>query len=222
MTPTSATPGRFAGRVAVVTGAASGLGRASAERLADDGAHVIAVDVNGDAAEALVDSLPTDSIFVRADVAEEADVDAYISAGMEKFGRVDLHHLNAGIFGSFAELPDLTRSNTMNSLSSGYAASANRSMSGPMSPTEETPPEVGPRPSITGPPRASRIVAPPPAAYISEMPGSVPNGSSGAAEHKGKMLYTFDAGGDGEVSATEGREVVILEPDSMLVICPFM
>lgn len=108
MTPTSATPGRFAGRVAVVTGAASGLGRASAERLADDGAHVIAVDVNGDAAEALVDSLPTDSIFVRADVAEEADVDAYISAGMEKFGRVDLHHLNAGIFGSFAELPDLT------------------------------------------------------------------------------------------------------------------
>lgn len=108
MTPTSATPGRFAGRVAVVTGAASGLGRASAERLADDGAHVIAVDVNGDAAEALVASLPTESIFVRADVAEEADVDAYVAAGMEKFGRIDLHHLNAGIFGSFAELPDLT------------------------------------------------------------------------------------------------------------------
>jgi NAD(P)-dependent dehydrogenase (short-subunit alcohol dehydrogenase family) len=101
-------PGRFAGRVAIVTGAASGLGRASAERLADDGANVIAVDVNGDAVEALAATLSTESIGVRADIAEEKDVDAYVAAGLEKFGRIDLHHLNAGIFGSFAELPDLT------------------------------------------------------------------------------------------------------------------
>lgn len=101
-------PGRFTGRVAVVTGAASGLGRASAQRLADDGAHVVAVDINGDAVEALAATLPTESIGVRADIAEETEVDAYVAAGVEAFGRIDLHHLNAGIFGSFAELPDLT------------------------------------------------------------------------------------------------------------------
>ncbi|GAS99335.1 short-chain dehydrogenase/reductase SDR [Mycolicibacterium canariasense] len=100
--------GRFAGLVAVVTGAASGLGRASAQRLAEDGAHVIAVDINGDAVEALAATLPTESIGVRADIAEEANVEAYVAAGVDAFGRIDLHHLNAGIFGSFAELPDLT------------------------------------------------------------------------------------------------------------------
>ncbi|MBU8827391.1 SDR family NAD(P)-dependent oxidoreductase [Mycolicibacterium goodii] len=105
---TAPTPGRFADRVAVVTGAASGLGLASAHRLAADGAHVVAVDMNGDAVEELAATLPTESIGVRADISREADVDAYIAAGVDQFGRIDLHHLNAGIFGSFAELPDLT------------------------------------------------------------------------------------------------------------------
>ncbi|KAI1637010.1 hypothetical protein F4809DRAFT_606559 [Biscogniauxia mediterranea] len=117
-----------------------------------------------------------------------------------------------------AELPDLSRSNTvntMNSLSSGYAASAHRSVSGSTptirSPAEEpTPPEPsGPRPA-----RKSRMVAPPPAAYISELPGSSVNGlPSKPPEQRGKMLYTFEANGEGEVSVPEGREVTILEPD---------
>lgn len=98
----------FDGAVAVVTGAASGLGRASARRLADEGAHVIAVDVNSDALQAVVDDLPTKSIAVTGDVSDPDDVDAYVRAGVEAFGRIDLHHLNAGIFGSFAELPDLS------------------------------------------------------------------------------------------------------------------
>ncbi|KAI1773381.1 FCH-domain-containing protein [Hypoxylon cercidicola] len=111
-----------------------------------------------------------------------------------------------------AELPTLSRSNTMNSLSSGYAASANRSISGsvvsPRSPAEDTPPEPsGPRPAV----KKTRLVAPPPAAYISELPGSAVPAKT--AEQKGKMLYTFEANGDGEVSVTEGREVVVLEPD---------
>ncbi|KAK3945987.1 hypothetical protein QBC46DRAFT_370518 [Diplogelasinospora grovesii] len=122
-----------------------------------------------------------------------------------------------------AELPTLSRSNTMNStLSSGYAASAQRSISGPLSPADETPPEQ-PAPdrrasTIGGPTalRKNRVIAPPPAAYISELPGSTPpaptNGSP--SEQKGKMLFTFDAGGDGELSVPEGRELVILEPDS--------
>ncbi|KAI1100964.1 FCH-domain-containing protein [Jackrogersella minutella] len=116
-----------------------------------------------------------------------------------------------------AELPTLSRSNTMNSLSSGYAASANRSISGsvasPRSPAEDAPPEpIGPRPTV----KKSRLVAPPPTAYISELPGSSVSGSSAppkAPERKGKMLYTFEANGGDEIPISEGRSVTILEPD---------
>ncbi|TGJ88731.1 hypothetical protein E0Z10_g90 [Xylaria hypoxylon] len=114
-----------------------------------------------------------------------------------------------------AELPDLSRSNTMNSLSSGYAASAHRSIGGQVTnprSSEDVPPELpGPRPAA----RKARLVAPPPTAFISELPGSSVNGSSATKtnEQKGKMLYTFEAGGEGEVSVAEGREVIILEPE---------
>ncbi|KAI5860113.1 FCH-domain-containing protein [Durotheca rogersii] len=131
-----------------------------------------------------------------------------------------------------AELPALSRSDTLNSLSSGYAASANRSISGsaasPRPPIEElptptTPPASAPPPATKGtsPPepsgprptvRKSRLVAPPPAAYISELPGA-PVPTPKAPEQKGKMLYTFGASGDGEVSVPEGRDITILEPD---------
>ncbi|KAH8687798.1 hypothetical protein BGZ60DRAFT_364209 [Tricladium varicosporioides] len=124
---------------------------------------------------------------------------------------------------SVAELPTMSRSNTMNSLSSGYAASAHRSVSGggPRSPAEEVAPErpTSMKPSISQPNtlRKNRVVAPPPAAYISELPGSAPNGSTSLAapsnEQKGKMLYAYDANGDGEVTVAEGKEVVILEGD---------
>jgi NAD(P)-dependent dehydrogenase (short-subunit alcohol dehydrogenase family) len=98
--------GRFDGQVAVVTGAGNGLGRGSAERLAADGARVVVVDIDGAAATRVADSLP-DAIAVQADVADEAAVQRYVDAAVEAFGRIDLHHLNAGIFGSFANLPDL-------------------------------------------------------------------------------------------------------------------
>lgn len=100
--------GRFADVVAVVTGAGRGLGRASAQRLSSEGAHVIAVDVDGDGVERLVASLPTSSIAVTADIADEGAVDRYMESGLASFGRIDVYHLNAGIFGSFAPLPDVT------------------------------------------------------------------------------------------------------------------
>ncbi len=100
--------GALSGKVAVVTGAASGLGRASAGRLAADGAHVVAVDLNGANLGKVVASLPTPSIAVEGDVAESSTVDRYMQAAVTSFGHVDLHHLNAGIFGSFAPLPDLS------------------------------------------------------------------------------------------------------------------
>lgn len=108
-----------------------------------------------------------------------------------------------------AELPDLSRSNTMNSLSS---RSARRSVSGSAleAPAEnEQPRRPSPSPAPTGG-RKNRVVAPPPATYISE-PGGHANGSS--SEKKGKMLYPFEGNSEDELTVQEGREVVLLEPD---------
>lgn len=99
--------GRFHGKTAVVTGAGSGLGRASAMRLAEEGAAVVVVDIDGDAAARTVAELPGSGLAVQADVASEHDVERYMLAAKDEFGSVDLHHLNAGIFGDFAFLPDL-------------------------------------------------------------------------------------------------------------------
>jgi NAD(P)-dependent dehydrogenase (short-subunit alcohol dehydrogenase family) len=99
--------GRFTGRVAVVTGAGSGLGRASAERLAAEGASVVLVDVDEDAAARVAEGIAGETLVLRADVSEEAQVEEYLRRAVERFGRIDLHHLNAGIFGAFIPLPEL-------------------------------------------------------------------------------------------------------------------
>jgi NAD(P)-dependent dehydrogenase (short-subunit alcohol dehydrogenase family) len=98
---------RFSGLVVVVTGAASGLGRASAARLTTEGAHVVAVDINGTALRQVVGSLATRSVAVEGDIGDEETVERYMAAATDAFGHVDLYHLNAGIFGSFAPLPDV-------------------------------------------------------------------------------------------------------------------
>lgn len=118
------------------------------------------------------------------------------------------------------ETPELSRSNTMNSLSSHSARpSITGSASGQRSPVDETPPEPIPsRPSISSAKssntlRKNRVMAPPPAAYISEMPGPSATNGGEKEEKKGKMLYGFEASGDGELSVQEGRDVALLEPD---------
>lgn len=125
---------------------------------------------------------------------------------------------SSGPSDSVSELPAISRTNTMNSLSSGYAASANRSVSGAKSPTEDSAPErpTSAKPSITGSNtlRKNRIVAPPPTAYVSELAGSSVDGaSSGSNEQKGRMLYPYDANGEGEITVAAGKDVTILEPD---------
>jgi formin-binding protein 1 len=129
---------------------------------------------------------------------------------------------------SATELPTLSRSNTMNSLSSGYAASANRSIAGvgTKPPTEETPPPLdrsSTAKSGANTLRKNRVVAPPPTAYISELPGSNVNGSSStlsapSPEQKGKMLYAYEANGEGEITVPEGRELIIIDPDGRSLI----
>ncbi|GAA4932895.1 NAD(P)-dependent dehydrogenase (short-subunit alcohol dehydrogenase family) [Actinomycetospora succinea] len=94
------------GKVALITGAAGGLGSATARRLADEGVRLVLTDVDADRVTALAQEL--DAVASPGDVAEEADVVAAVAAGVEAYGRVDLHHLNAGISGSFDRLPDMS------------------------------------------------------------------------------------------------------------------
>ncbi|KAI1625777.1 hypothetical protein EDD37DRAFT_317816 [Exophiala viscosa] len=117
--------------------------------------------------------------------------------------------------------PPLTRQDTMNSLSSGYAASATRSVSGGIvrstgqdggSSTAPTSPFASTLDSGSAGARRNRVVAPPPTAYVSAPPDLGSNGSSGP---RGKMIYPYEARDDGEVSLSEGAEVRILEPDGM-------
>jgi NAD(P)-dependent dehydrogenase (short-subunit alcohol dehydrogenase family) len=89
-------------KVAVVTGAASGIGAGAARRLSEEGARVVVVDWNEDGAADVAASLPGEAVAVRADVSLEEDVERYMSTALERFGSVDLVHLNAGISGTFA------------------------------------------------------------------------------------------------------------------------
>ncbi len=100
----------LAGKVAVVTGGGSGIGAASAARLSAEGAPVVVVDVEAARAEEVVASLEGEALAVGADVSKEEDVDAYMDAAVERFGRVDLYHLNAGIAGTLAPIPDISAS----------------------------------------------------------------------------------------------------------------
>jgi NAD(P)-dependent dehydrogenase (short-subunit alcohol dehydrogenase family) len=95
-------------RVAIVTGGAGGIGAASARRLAAEGARVLVVDTDESGARAVAESLPGPGAWVVADVSDETGVARYLDAAVSRFGRVDLHHLNAGIAGSLTALPDLT------------------------------------------------------------------------------------------------------------------
>jgi len=96
------------GRVAVVTGGASGIGAATVRRLAAEGSRVVVVDRDAEAAEAVAGSVGREAVAVAADVAVEEDVLRYMGAAVEAFGRIDLYHLNAGIAGARDVLPDVT------------------------------------------------------------------------------------------------------------------
>lgn len=100
--------GSLRGKTAVVTGAAGELGGASARRLSLEGAQVVVVDINEDGARRLADSLPGEAIAVAADISDEGDVARYMAQAVDRFGSIELYHLNAGISGSFAPLPELT------------------------------------------------------------------------------------------------------------------
>ena len=92
--------GRLLGKSAVVTGAAAGIGRATAELFAREGARLVLADINADGLSALRDSLADvtgDVTVVTADVSKPEDVRRMIEVAVEEYGRLDIVIANAGI-----------------------------------------------------------------------------------------------------------------------------
>ena len=89
--------GRLEGRVAIVTGAGSGLGLATLKRFSAEGAHVVALDVNVAAAENVIAALRLDATALACDVADEASVARAVDTVASRFGRIDALAHFAGI-----------------------------------------------------------------------------------------------------------------------------
>jgi NAD(P)-dependent dehydrogenase (short-subunit alcohol dehydrogenase family) len=86
---------RLQNRVAVITGAASGIGLAAARRLAAEGAHVVVADVDEQAGKEAADAV--DGMFVKTDVTSDDDVRHLYEAAHDRYGRIDIAFNNAGI-----------------------------------------------------------------------------------------------------------------------------
>jgi NAD(P)-dependent dehydrogenase (short-subunit alcohol dehydrogenase family) len=107
--------GQFNGRVALVTGGGSGIGRASAIEFSRHGARVAVVDIDVESGQETVRQIGSsggeDAIFVRADVSKGSDVQNMVERTVEKFGRLDFAHNNAGIDGDFVTVVQGTEEN---------------------------------------------------------------------------------------------------------------
>lgn len=97
---------RFEGKVAVVTGGNSGIGLATAKRLHDEGARVAISGRSQKTLDEAVKILGKDVLAVKADVAKPADLDKLYGAVAEKFGKIDVLFVNAGV-AKFAPLKDV-------------------------------------------------------------------------------------------------------------------
>jgi len=106
--------GLLPGKIALVTGAGAGIGRATALTFAKEGARVFVSDVNAEGGEetaALIRKAGGEADFVRADISKTADVENLISAIDAKYGRLDCACNNAGIEGQIAPLVDQSDDN---------------------------------------------------------------------------------------------------------------
>jgi 3-oxoacyl-[acyl-carrier protein] reductase len=93
----NAVVGRLADRTAIITGAGSGIGRASVERFLVEGARVVAIDRDGDAAAEAVRSAGERAFSSTVDVTDREAVAAVVGETIERFGRLDCYYNNAGV-----------------------------------------------------------------------------------------------------------------------------
>jgi len=101
----------FAGKVALVTGGSTGIGRARARAFAAAGASVVLADLDDARGEAVAQELRDTgqtAVFIRADVSQAGDVSRLISETIARFGLLDCAHNNAGILGGVERLADVT------------------------------------------------------------------------------------------------------------------
>jgi ribitol 2-dehydrogenase len=95
----------LAEKVVIITGASSGIGEASARLLAEQGCKLTLAARSIDKLEGLAGALATETLVVRADLTEPADIERMIERALERFGRIDVMLANAGVYipGQFAE-----------------------------------------------------------------------------------------------------------------------
>jgi len=99
--------GQLDGKVAVITGAASGMGKAASMLFAREGAHVVLADLNGPGGEAVAQSASETGrkcVFQRTDVSAEPDIQALVARALSEFGRLDVMFNNAGIGGAIGSI----------------------------------------------------------------------------------------------------------------------
>lgn len=100
----------YTGKVVLITGAATGIGRATAIAFAEQGARVVVGDVSDEAMNTVaeLERLGCEAAFVRTDVSDPASVEALIQTTVERFGRLDCAFNNAGILPPTASLADIS------------------------------------------------------------------------------------------------------------------
>jgi NAD(P)-dependent dehydrogenase (short-subunit alcohol dehydrogenase family) len=106
--------GRLDGKVAVITGAASGIGRASAIRFASEGAAVVVADLNPQGGEETVAECKKAggrAVFQRVDVMNEADIKAAVDRAVAEFGKLNVIFNNAGLAGAVGKIEEITADN---------------------------------------------------------------------------------------------------------------
>jgi meso-butanediol dehydrogenase / (S,S)-butanediol dehydrogenase / diacetyl reductase len=103
--------GRLSGKVAVVTGGASGIGQAACLRIANEGCHVAVVDIDGDGAKRVAEECAAAGVralSLRSDVSDEKEIEAAVDSVLSHFKKLDLLVANAGIEGPMRDFGDIT------------------------------------------------------------------------------------------------------------------